>query len=400
MLGFVWIVVVVVGIWVYDWRRQERLMWEARIRAAVDEAIAQMAARHAALTPPVSPPPAPAEAAAPVSPKPAKPPPPPLKPATADTCPHCRANALVESSSPVQPTTPVNPPVDRWADSVESARRGRGRPKTIDTHGFACPNPECDFYNQPDSRKHKLIGHGRHGKHERIQDLLCNACNHKFSVRRNTALFRLHTPTQNIEQSLYCVLEGMSFEAVSGLPYVKPSIPTLQRWIHGAALHAEALHHELLCQQRLTPSQLQLDELKTRVRQAPDDQTWIWTGLCATHKLWLVLTVGPRTQLLAHAGMHQLRDCLLPGYVPLFFSDGLKSYYYALTAHWGSWQLDESNKRYWLLSPDLRYALLSAVEGLSNPTNAASSIASILLPRLAPCPTSPSASLMLGSQVP
>ena len=79
MLGFVWIVAVTVGIWVYDWRRQERLMWEARIRSAVDEAIAQMAARQAALTPPVSPPPAPAEAAAPVTAKPTKPPP-PLKP--------------------------------------------------------------------------------------------------------------------------------------------------------------------------------------------------------------------------------------------------------------------------------------------------------------------------------
>ena len=233
----------------------------------------------------------------------------------------------MESSSPVQPTTPVHPLVDRWADSVEPARRGRGWPKTVITHGFACPNPECNFYNQPDSRKHKLIGHGRHGKHEPIQDLLCNACNHKFSVRRNTALFRLHTPTQNIEQSLYCALEGMSFEAVSGLPYVKPSIPTLQRWIHGAAHHAEALHHELLCQQRLTPPQIQLDELKTRIRQSPDSQaqTWIWTGLCATHKLWLVLAVGPRTQLLAHAGMHQLRDCLLPGYVPLFFSECVAS---------------------------------------------------------------------------
>ena len=324
MLGFVWIVAVTVGIWIYDWRREERLMWEARIRAAVDEAIAQMAARQVALTLPVSPPPAPTEAAAPVTAKPTKP---PLKPATADACPHCRANALVESSRPVRPTTPVNPPVDRWADSVEPARRGRGRPKTVSTLGFACPNPECNFYNQPDSRKHKLIGHGQHGKHERIQDLLCNACNHKFSVRRNTALFRLHTPTQNIEQPLYCALEGMSFEAVSGLPYVKPSIPTLQRWIHGAAHHAEALHHKLLCQQRLTPPQLQLDELKTRVRQAPDlqAQTWIWTGLCSTHKLWLVLAVGSRTQLLAHAGMHQLRDSLLPGYVPLIFSECVDS---------------------------------------------------------------------------
>ena len=274
ILGFVWIAAVIGGIWIYDWRRQERSMWEARIRTAVDEAIAQMAARQTALTPPVSPLPAPTEAAAPVSPKPAKSPP-SLKPANPDACPYCRANALVDASSPVQPATPAHPQPDPWADNVGSTRRCPGRPKTIDTHGFACPNPECHFYNQPDARKHKLIGHGRHGKYEPIQDLLCTACNHKFSVRRNTPLFRLHTPTQNIEQSLYCALEGMSFEAVSGLPYVKPTIPTIQRWIHGAALHAEALHHKLLCQQRLTPPQLQLDELKTRVRQTPDDQPWV-----------------------------------------------------------------------------------------------------------------------------
>ena len=79
--------------------------------------------------------------------------------------------------------------------------------------------------------------------------------------------------------------------------------------------------------------------------------------------------------------------------------DGLKSYYYALTAHWGSWQLDESNKRYWLLSPDLRYALLSAIEGSSNITNAASSITPRLSPRLALSQISPNASLMLVSQV-
>ena len=44
VLGFIWIVAVTVGIWVYDWRRQERLTWEARIRSAVDEAIVQMTA--------------------------------------------------------------------------------------------------------------------------------------------------------------------------------------------------------------------------------------------------------------------------------------------------------------------------------------------------------------------
>ena len=165
VLGFVWILAVAVGIWIYDRRRQERLMWEARVRDAVDQAIAQMAARQTALTSPVSPPPAPPEATTPVSAKPIKSPP-PLKPATPDSCPHCRAQAVVESLSPLQPTVLVNPQADPWTDSVVTARRGRGRPKTLNTHGFACPNPKCNFYNQPDPRKHKLIGHGQHGKHE------------------------------------------------------------------------------------------------------------------------------------------------------------------------------------------------------------------------------------------
>lgn len=139
-----------VGIWIYDHRRQERLKWEARVRNAVDQAIAQMVARQTTLTPPISPPPAPPEAAAPVSAKPTKPPP-PLKPATPDSCPYCRAQAVVESLSPPQPATPVNPQADPWADSVVTVRRGPGRPKTVNTHGFACPNPECNFYNHPDA---------------------------------------------------------------------------------------------------------------------------------------------------------------------------------------------------------------------------------------------------------
>ena len=75
VLGFAWILAVAVGIWVHDRRRQESLMWEARVRDAVDQAIAQMVARQTTLTPPVSPPPASAETAAPGSTKPIKPPP-------------------------------------------------------------------------------------------------------------------------------------------------------------------------------------------------------------------------------------------------------------------------------------------------------------------------------------
>jgi hypothetical protein len=50
-----------------------------------------------------------------------------------------------------------------------------------------------------------------------------------------------------------------------------------------------------------------------------------------------VLQLGPRTQHMAHRVIHSLRQILAPGCVPLFTSDGLNFYFYALTAHFGHW---------------------------------------------------------------
>ena len=38
-----------------------------------------------------------------------------------------------------------------------------------------------------------------------------------------------------------------------------------------------------------------------------------------------------------HMVIHSLRQILAPGYLPLFTSDGLNLYFYALTAHFGQW---------------------------------------------------------------
>ncbi len=40
---------------------------------------------------------------------------------------------------------------------------------------------------------------------------------------------------------------------------------------------------------------------------------------------------------MAHRVIHSLRELLAPGYIPLFTSDGLNVYFYALTAHFGNW---------------------------------------------------------------
>src|SRR6266852_2936644 len=56
-----------------------------------------------------------------------------------------------------------------------------------------------------------------------------------------------------------------------------------------------------------------------------------------SRKLFPMLHLGPRTQHMAHLVIHSLRQLLAPGCLPLFTSDGLNVYFYALTAHFGHW---------------------------------------------------------------
>src|SRR5262249_2011279 len=74
-----------------------------------------------------------------------------------------------------------------------------------------------------------------------------------------------------------------------------------------------------------------------------------------------VLLLGPRTQHMAHRVIHSLRQPLAPGCVPLFTSDGLNLYFYALTAHFGHWlQLAGRGRNIlrWQVAEGLIYAQL------------------------------------------
>jgi IS1 family transposase len=64
---------------------------------------------------------------------------------------------------------------------------------------------------------------------------------------------------------------------------------------------------------------------------------WLWLAIDPRTKILPVLLLGPRTQHMAHRVIHSLRELLAPGCVPLFTSDGLNVYFYALTAHFGQW---------------------------------------------------------------
>ncbi len=94
------------------------------------------------------------------------------------------------------------------------------------------------------------------------------------------------------------------------------------------------MHEHSFCNLQLP--HLQLDELRTRLRSCTQ-VLWLWLATDPLTKTIPVLHLGPRTQNMAHLVIHSLREILAPGCFPLFTSDGLNVYFYALTAHFGQW---------------------------------------------------------------
>jgi IS1 family transposase len=100
---------------------------------------------------------------------------------------------------------------------------------------------------------------------------------------------------------------------------------------------------------------VQLDELWANVKRSSQDM-WVWTACDVTTKIVPVIQVGGRTQEAAYQVVHELKGRLRPGCVPAFSTDGLKNYFYALTAHFGRWKMAEGKKPVWVLVSDFLYA--------------------------------------------
>jgi IS1 family transposase len=101
--------------------------------------------------------------------------------------------------------------------------------------------------------------------------------------------------------------------------------------------------------------QVQLDELWVNAKQGSQD-LWLWVVSDARTKLVPVLQVGGRTQEMAYGVVHELKGRLRAGSVPVFSTNGLKHYFYALTAHFGQWELGEGHRPVWVLLSDFLYA--------------------------------------------
>src|SRR5215472_10137224 len=246
-----------------------------------------------------------------------------LKPRTPDDCPACRVTSTASSGRESAPAL-VRP----WSE----VKSRRGAPKRIPTEGFACPNPQCRYFGNTDAREHALVGDGKHGKAEPIQTFRCQACRTTFTSRRHTPLYRLKTPSHQVALVLSALAEGLDLSATERVFGFRHA--TITRWLTRAGKHAELFHEHSF--RNLHLPHLQLDELRTRLRTSTQ-VLWLWLAIDPSTKILPVLSLGPRTQHMAHLVLHSLRQSLTPGCVPLFTSDGLNLYFYAITAHFGQW---------------------------------------------------------------
>ena len=200
---------------------------------------------------------------------------------------------------------------------------------------------------------HALVGDGKHGRLERIQTFRCQACRTTFTSRRHTPLYRLKTPSHQIALVLAALAEGLDASAAERVFGYRQA--TITTWLTRAGGHAQTLHERFF--RNLHLPHLQLDELRTRLRSATQ-VLWLWLAIDPLTKIVPVLELGPRTQTMAHLLIHSLQESLAPGCLPLFTSDGLNLYFYALTAHFGHWlQVGQRgrNVRRWQVAADLIY---------------------------------------------
>jgi transposase-like protein len=239
-----------------------------------------------------------------------------LKPRTPLDCPACRLSSTFSKG-----VGPAPLPVRPWRE----VKSRRGAPKRIDTQGFTCPNDQCPYFGITDAHIHALVGDGTHGRAEQIQTFRCQACRTTFSARRHTPLYRLKTPSQQVAMVLTALAEGLDPSAAERVfDYRQATITT---WLNRAGEYAHTLHERSF--RNLWLPHLQLDELRTRLRCSTQG-IWLWLAVDPLTKIPPVLHLGPRTQNVAHMVIHWLHHLMVPCCLPLFTSDGLNVYFYAL----------------------------------------------------------------------
>jgi transposase-like protein len=207
-----------------------------------------------------------------------------------------------------------------------------GRPKTHDSSGQACMNPFCEYYWDTDPEFHALRWDGQRNKCEATDQWECGACGDKHTARLGTPMYRLKTSSEQVGLATHLAMKGLTIADISEVLGHSPA--TITRWLERDGEHSDKLHEQLF--EGLVIVHIQVDELFSRVRRW-GKRVWVWTAQDAQSKAWLAWHVGQRTQSDAHHLVHRVKQVLANACVPVFTSDGLRQYFYALTAHFGEW---------------------------------------------------------------
>jgi transposase-like protein len=91
-----------------------------------------------------------------------------------------------------------------------------------------------------------MVRYGKHGKHEAIQDLYCQACGHKITARRNTVLYRLKTSSQTVGVVLCLLVLGVDLSALEEAYSIHES--TIRTWLSRSGEHGKKLHERFLAE--------------------------------------------------------------------------------------------------------------------------------------------------------
>jgi len=264
------------------------------------------------------------------------------KPKSPKDCPDCQSGIELAI---LKPNVAVIPYIDR--------KSTRGRSKQISTQGFACPNPECDYFGVTDQGLHAVVGDGKRGIDKHIQYWKCQWCDKRFSSRLYTPFYRLKIAENRIVLVLMLLAEGCDISVLvrcSG--HCEASIT---RWLERAGQHSVFFHNRFF--HHLLLKLVQLDELYCRVRTT--GKMWLWLAIDPISKVLPSLHLGHRKNVDAMTLLHDLKLRLHPDSIPAFTTDGLRGYFYAITAHFGYWfRPKRARIDHWQVSDDLLYGQL------------------------------------------
>ena len=265
-----------------------------------------------------------------------------LKPKSPKDCPDCQSEVEL---AVLKPKTNVIPYAQR--------KSTRGRSKQLTTQGHACPNLKCAYFGVIDHLLHAVVGDGKRGIDKHIQYWKCQWCEKRFSSRLHTPLYRLKTNDGHIVLVLMLLAEGCDISVL--VRCSSHCEATITRWLermgkHSSLLHNRFFHHLLL-------PLVQMDELYCRVRRT--GKMWLWLAMDPVTKILPSLHLGNRKNDDAMTLTHDLKLRLKLDCIPAFTTDGLRGYFYAITAHFGHWfRPIRARTDHWQVSEDLLYGQL------------------------------------------